>query len=343
MEGKMKRQISITLMILFIIVGLYSTAYSQNAGTVSLVGATEPNFLYLLTWNSGEVTEWTYIGGGITGADVQGGAATAGWKIDDSNLPKQVRFHDPDTSLTSGFVGGFVISGPNRGEGAWICHDNDGPVDGPLSVDLSGFTAYYDAPKFQVTLKWRTESEINNLGFDVYRSESLDGTFAKVNQTRIKGAGTTGTPHSYRFIDESVKVGETYYYYLKDISYSGVEKSSHIIRVIVDPTGKLKVVGLVPSKFALLQNYPNPFNPETWIPFQLARDASVKVRIYNLKGQPIRTLELGQKEAGTYLTKDKAVYWDGRDNVGEKVASGIYFYMLKAGEFTSTRRMVILE
>ena len=118
---------------------------------------------------------------------------------------------------------------------------------------------------------------------------------------------------------------------------------SKIIQVTVDLTGKLKVVGLTPAKSALLQNYPNPFNPETWIPFQLALDSSVIVRIYNLKGQPIRTLELGQKEAGTYLTKDKAVYWDGRDNVGEKVASGMYFYMLKAGEFTSIRRMVIIE
>jgi hypothetical protein len=215
------------------------------------------------------------------------------------------------------------------------------PIDIPLPVELSAFTVV-PADK-GVIIKWRTESELNNLGFDVYRSESLDGTFAKVNQTRLQGAGTDATPHNYKFVDESVEVGKTYYYYLEDISYSGVKGRSKIIQVTVDPTGKLKVVGLTPAKFALLQNYPNPFNPETWIPFQLALDSSVKVHIYNLKGQPIRTLELGQKAAGTYLTKDKAVYWDGRDNVGEKVASGMYFYMLKAGEFTSIRRMVIIE
>jgi hypothetical protein len=215
------------------------------------------------------------------------------------------------------------------------------PIDIPLPVEMSVFTAV-PADK-GVIIKWRTESELNNLGFDVYRSENLDGTFARVNQTRIQGAGTDATPHNYKFVDESVEVGKTYYYYLEDISYSGVKARSKIIQVTVDPTGKLKVVGLAPSKFALLQNYPNPFNPETWIPFQLPLDSSVMVRIYNLKGQPIRTLELGQKAAGTYLTKDKAVYWDGRDNVGEKVASGMYFYMLRAGEFTSTRRMVIIE
>jgi hypothetical protein len=245
--------------------------------------------------------------------------------------------------LTSGFVGGFVISGAPEGSGEWTCHDRSGSVDGPLSVALSGFTAYYDAPKFQVTLKWRTDSEINNLGFDVYRGESLDGTFTKVNQTHIPGAGTDGTPHSYRFIDESVEVGTTYYYYLEDISYNGERTRSHYIRVIVDATGKLKVVGLTPSKFALLQNFPNPFNPETWIPYELGRDASVTVRIYNFKGQPIRTIALGQQTAGTYLTKDRAVYWDGRDHIGEKVASGMYFYTLQAGDFRATKRMIIVE
>jgi hypothetical protein len=214
-------------------------------------------------------------------------------------------------------------------------------IDVGLPVTTSVFTAT-PADK-GVVVKWRTESELNNLGFDVYRSESLDGTFIKVNQTRIPGAGTDGTPHSYRFIDENVEVGNTYYYYIEDISYDGLRNRSHTIRVTVDVTGKLKVVGLTPSKFALLQNFPNPFNPETWIPYQLSRDTSVTVRIYNFNGQPIRTIALGQQAAGTYLTKDRAVYWDGRDNIGEKVASGVYFYTLQAGDFKATKRMVIVE
>jgi hypothetical protein len=338
----MKRKISLTLTILFIIVGLYSTAHAQNQGTVTLFGSNPPNYVYRLTWQSGTLTEWTYIGGGITSANVQGGAATAGWDVV-SQTSTQVTFGTPETPLTTGFVGGFVIVGAPEGVGDWICHDSSGNVDGPLSVEFSGFTADYDAPKFQVTLKWRTESEINNLGFDVYRSESLDGTFTKVNKTYIPGAGTDGTPHSYRFIDEGVEVGKTYYYYIEDISYSGVKDHSHIIQVTVDATGKLKVTGLAPSKFALLQNFPNPFNPETWIPYKLAQDALVTVRIYNLKGQLIRTLALGQKTVGTYMTKDKAAYWDGRDDSGEKVASGMYFYALQAGEFKATKRMIIVE
>jgi hypothetical protein len=345
----MKRQISITLMILFMIAGLYSTAYAQNQGTIDLPLVFHPTYIYRLTWESGTLTQWSYTGARIESARIQSGslAERDGWDVVSQTSTKVV-FGTPETPLTSGDeqIGGFVIVGlPDsvRDIGQWICHDSSGSVDGPLSVELSEFTAYYDAPKFQVTLKWKTESEINNLGFDVYRSESLDGTFAKVSQTHIKGAGTDATPHSYKFVDESVEVGKTYYYYIEDISYSGERERSHIIKVIVDATGKLKVIGLAPSKFALLQNFPNPFNPETWIPYQLARDASVAVRIYNLKGQPIRTIALGQQTAGTYLTKDRAVYWDGRDDVGEKVASGVYFYTLRAGEFMATKRMVIVE
>ncbi|MBM3238248.1 T9SS type A sorting domain-containing protein [Candidatus Poribacteria bacterium] len=102
-------------------------------------------------------------------------------------------------------------------------------------------------------------------------------------------------------------------------------------------------VTVIPSIFALLQNYPNPFNPDTWIPFKLATDASVTINIYNQKGQLIRTIALGQKAAGMYLSKDRAAYWDGRDDFGEKVSSGVYFYSLRAGEFIATRKLVVVK
>ena len=96
-------------------------------------------------------------------------------------------------------------------------------------------------------------------------------------------------------------------------------------------------------KSELVQNYPNPFNPETWIPYNMAKDADVIIKIYNVSGQLIRTLDLDHKDAGFYLSKDKAAYWDGRDNLGEKVASGIYFYTLKSGDFRATCRMLIMK
>ena len=97
----------------------------------------------------------------------------------------------------------------------------------------------------------------------------------------------------------------------------------------------------VPKETVLLANYPNPFNPETWIPYQLSEAAEVTVTIHASDGKLVRTLELGQVPAGIYQNRSRAAYWDGRNAQGEPVASGVYFYTLKAGDFTGTRKMVI--
>ena len=91
----------------------------------------------------------------------------------------------------------------------------------------------------------------------------------------------------------------------------------------------------------LLANYPNPFNPETWIPYQLSEPADVTVSIYSVNGSLIRTLALGHQSTGIYQSKSRAVYWDGRNAFGERVASGLYFYTLRTGDFTATRKMLI--
>ena len=97
----------------------------------------------------------------------------------------------------------------------------------------------------------------------------------------------------------------------------------------------------IPAKTELLPNYPNPFNPETWIPYRLASDADVSVTIYDLNGGVIRRLDVGHRVAAVYESREKAVYWDGRNQFGERVASGIYFYTLTAGDYSATRKMVI--
>ena len=100
---------------------------------------------------------------------------------------------------------------------------------------------------------------------------------------------------------------------------------------------------LRPKRTTLLPNYPNPFNPETWIPYQLASDSEVQIFIYNTQGTLIRSLELGSQSAGYYTNKNRAVYWDGTNNISERVASGIYFYRLQAGNLSLLRKMVILK
>ena len=98
-----------------------------------------------------------------------------------------------------------------------------------------------------------------------------------------------------------------------------------------------------PTQNLLLQNYPNPFNPETWIPYQLSEDTPVSVSIYDTTGRLVRTLSLGLQPAGFYSSRERAAYWDGRNALGERVASGIYFYQLTTPSFQQTRRLVILK
>ena len=98
---------------------------------------------------------------------------------------------------------------------------------------------------------------------------------------------------------------------------------------------------LIPKETALLPNYPNPFNPETWIPYQLAAPADVTVSIYSADGRLVQILALGHQPVGLYESRSRAAYWDGRNALGESVASGVYFYTLTAGDFTATRKMLI--
>ena len=103
------------------------------------------------------------------------------------------------------------------------------------------------------------------------------------------------------------------------------------------------LASLIPKATALLANYPNPFNPETWIPYQLAESAEVVLTIYDINGAVVRRLAVGHKAAGMYRSRSRAAYWDGQNGLGESLASGVYFYTLTAGEFSATRRMLILK
>ncbi|MYB93095.1 T9SS type A sorting domain-containing protein [Candidatus Poribacteria bacterium] len=104
---------------------------------------------------------------------------------------------------------------------------------------------------------------------------------------------------------------------------------------------KQLLAAFIPKETALLPNYPNPFNPETWMPYQLATPADVKLTIHDIQGRVVRDLDLGHQRAGMYQNKSRAAYWDGRNQHGEPVASGVYFYTLTAGEFSATRKLLI--
>jgi len=211
----------------------------------------------------------------------------------------------------------------------WVISDDDGS----LPVKLSSFSAVTD--NGTVILKWRTETEVNNVAFLIYRCEEKDGAYTKI--ASVGGAGNSAMPNDYQLLDKEVETGLTYFYYIEDIDIAGSRSKSEIIKVVVPSAQPVQ------KEFRLLQNYPNPFNPETWFPYQLAADSSVIINIYSAKGQMIRTIPVGTKQVGVYVIKDKAAYWDGRDSLGEKVASGVYFYSLQAGDFRATRRMLIIK
>ena len=103
------------------------------------------------------------------------------------------------------------------------------------------------------------------------------------------------------------------------------------------------LAALTPDETALLPNYPNPFNPETWIPYHLTQGAEVEITIYNVKGTPVRRLALGYQAAGYYADRGRAAYWAGRNESGEAVANGVYFYRLRAGSYSAVRRMAIVK
>ena len=136
---------------------------------------------------------------------------------------------------------------------------------------------------------------------------------------------------------------------------SSVQPSNPIVSVdaahLVSADGQRIHVGVEPFAIDKLQpyqtrifpNYPNPFNPETWIPFELHSDAHVRIAIYDVLGREVRRFDLGYLSAGYYKTRGRAVYWDGRNDMNEQVASGTYFYRLEAGNFVRTRQMVVLK
>ena len=127
----------------------------------------------------------------------------------------------------------------------------------------------------------------------------------------------------------------------------GVQPVRHVVTVDDVKTSTIQLEDLIayeiPAETELLRNYPNPFNPETWIPYHLSEDADVKLTIYDVNGEVVRDIDVGHQNAAKYDSRAKAIYWDGRNRFGEQVASGIYFYHLNAGDFSGTRKMVILK
>jgi len=203
------------------------------------------------------------------------------------------------------------------------------PLDTTLPVQLALFKAQSTASG--VVLEWRTESEINNLGFNLYRSQSSNADFAKVNPNIIAGAGNSTQPLNYRYTDDRVQKTGTFYYRLESVDVNGKRESFPAVQVEV-----AKIV--VPDQYYVNQNYPNPFNPTTSIKYGLPEASHVRVEIFNLRGEQVAVLQDGEQAAGTF-----ELTWDGRNVNGQVVPTGVYLYRINAGSFTDSKKMIFAK
>ena len=251
-----------------------------------------------------------------------------------------------DAQANDQFGCSVSISGDYAIVGA--CYEDHGGIDNAgaayiyesiadlyLPVILSSFTAQYlnESP----ILCWTTQSETNNLGWNVYRSEIEEIEEAiQINTELIPGAGTTTEPTEYIYEDEyEIEYEETYWYWLETRGISGLTETYGPISLLIQEEGDEPESPDLPKIYGLHQNYPNPFNPNTEISFMMKEDCIAELSVYNIKGEKIATLFRNKPVFKDELIR---VSWDGT-----KYGSGIYFYQMKAGKYTSTKKMILMK
>ncbi len=231
----------------------------------------------------------------------------------------------------------FVRNGEKwKEEAKLIASDGQPKDDFGISVSINGTTGNIAA----LVGSYRHDDKGNNSGavYSFLRKGNAWVERAKLTGSDVEvgerfGVSVSLSPN-HAITGSSLKNGGTgaaYIYSVVDFALS------------VEPSGQQIVLWGQIRKNALYQNFPNPFNPETWIPYQLAEDAFVTLTISDLTGYVVRTFNIGPQPAAMYTSKERAIYWDGRNDTGEPVSSGIYFYHLEAGDFATTKKMIIIK
>ncbi len=205
----------------------------------------------------------------------------------------------------------------------------------PLPVVLSSFTVTLSNSKPR--LNWITQTELGNAFWNVYRSISQNlGQASILNIEPIEGAGTTSEPTEYNFTDHyGIEGGTTYWYWIESISYDGVSDIYGPIYLTIPPGINDPGTPQIPQHYGLYQNFPNPFNPTTLISFGLKNACVGTLTIYNIKGQKIKTLFMGNIPGNEVVS----VVWNGRDDSGKEVTSGVYLYQL----VTNTKEKYLMK
>jgi len=196
--------------------------------------------------------------------------------------------------------------------------------DDPLPIELTSFNS--DINEGNVNLKWTTASETNNSGFDIERRDirrETQDVWSKIGS--VRGNGTSSSPKDYEFTDRNLSSGK-YKYRLKQIDFNGNYEYHDLNDEVV--------IG-VPDKFSLEQNYPNPFNPSTVISYSLSENSFVSLKVYDVIGNEVAALVNEKQNSGTYSYQFSTVNY--------QLSSGVYFYKIQAGEFSSIRKMTLIK
>ncbi len=210
--------------------------------------------------------------------------------------------------------------------------------DPTLPVELSSFTAVYSVGFF-VQLTWVVQSETNHLGYNVLRNESEDLSSAtQINRDFLSSGSSAGTQITYNFRDEDVANNSTYYYWLQSVDLDGTSYFFGPVNVLISNNGGPEIPPVIPTVTELLNAYPNPFNPMTTIPYTLKTPGEVRIDVYNVKGQVVWTYNHNHDKAGYYQ-----IPWDGKDNNGKSISSGIYYYRMNSGKYTASKKIILVK
>lgn len=202
-------------------------------------------------------------------------------------------------------------------------------VDRTLPVQMSSFTGSFNYDK-GITVRWMTRSETHCKGFYLWKGLSANGQFTKITTSLIQALGNSPTGQEYAVNDKDVKLGSRYFYKVQEVSDDYEMPVYYGTIEVATPNP--------PSQFALGQNYPNPFNPSTTIVFEVPERSNVLLKLYNLLGKEVRTLVNEEKQPGVY-----PVTWDGMDEAGRMLPSGLYFYKISAGDRVEIRKMMKVQ
>jgi hypothetical protein len=191
----------------------------------------------------------------------------------------------------------------------------------------------------QVNLQWVVESETNHAGYNVLRSEeNYLHSAVLINPSPINEGTHLGSQIRYSYLDAEAILNTTYYYWLESLSLSGESEYFGPLSITLTDPESNPDLPPIPSHTKLLKAYPNPFNPQVSIRYDLAVEADVKIEIYNLKGQKVKTLQNKHCVPGYYN-----LVWDGRDSNGIEMGSGIYLYRMNSGNYNATGKLSLVK